>query len=76
MPNLNDFKPLGAFIQDTIKPIIEELKAMGVDINIDGLNKALTKLVISHTLSVFLYCVRDIITVLVIGYFICKIYQS
>ena len=69
---IDDFKPIGAFIENTIRPIMSELKSMGVDISMDGLNKALTKLVIAHIVSSIFYTIRDITVIAIIGYVCIK----
>ena len=72
---IDDFKPLGGFIENTVRPIISELKEAGFQIEMDGLNKALTKLVITHVVSTIFYCIRDITVISVIAYIVCKTSQ-
>ena len=72
---IDDFKPLGAFIENTVRPIMLELKSMGIDISIDGLNKTLNKLVIAHIVSTVFYTIRDITVIAIIGYVVCTMQQ-
>ena len=67
---IDDFKPLGAFIENTVRPIMSELKTLGLDISIDGINKVLGKIVLAHIISSFFYMVRDITVIAIIGYIV------
>lgn len=70
-----DLKPYGAFVENTIRPLIGELDRLGLRLDEKSLNKALFKAGIFHVISTFLNILRDIICLLIVGWIIfkCKI---
>jgi len=72
MLSLNDMKPLGAFIENTVRPILAELKESGLDIKMEDIHKITTKLVVAHTICLIFSTIKDVAIYLAIGYFICK----
>lgn len=68
---IDDIKPLGAFIENTVRPMLAELKECGVDLKIESIEPLMTKLAIAHVFSMFISALRDIIVVCIIGYIIC-----
>ena len=75
LPLLNDMKPLGAFIENTIRPLLSELKESGIDIKVVNLEKTLFNLGLTHIFTTFINALRDIIVVCIITY-ICMTLQS
>lgn len=74
MQLLNDFKPVGAFIENTVRPIISELKDLGIELDIAKVEDLFTKVAIAHVMSTFITALKDIIIVCTIGY-LCLIYR-
>jgi len=71
---IDDFKPLGAFIENTVRPILIELRRLGIELELEEINRVVFKLGAVHVLSVIFYCIRDIVVVLTLGYITCKTY--
>lgn len=74
MLSLNDIKPLGAFIENTIRPVIseckeilEEFKRQGLDVTEDRL-VAYTKTIAGlHLRTIVIQAIRDIIIAIIIA---------
>lgn len=71
MQYLNEMKPLGAFIENTVKPILIELRLAKADLAIEDLEGVLKKLVLTHIICLFLSLIRDVSIALIIGWVIC-----
>lgn len=71
-----DLKPYGAFIENTIRPLIEELDRLGLRLDDKSLNQAILKAGIFHVISTLLNIVRDVIVVLVLTRCIWTMSQS
>lgn len=71
MQYLNEMKPLGAFIENTVRPILAQLKECKTDLSIGDLEGVVKKLVITHIVCLFLSLIRDVSIALIIGWVIC-----
>lgn len=69
---LNEMKPLGAFIENTVRPILAELRLCKADLTLSDLEEVLTKLAITHTICLVFSVIKDISITLIIGWVICK----
>ena len=67
-----DLKPYGAFIENTIRPLISELDRLGLRLDEKSLNSAILKAGIFHVVSTVLLVLRDVIVTIIIGFVICK----
>ena len=70
-----DLKPYGAFLENTVRPLIWELERLGLRLDEKSLNKALWKAGIFHIISTLLQIARDIIVTIVLAKVIWTIYQ-
>ena len=70
-----DLKPYGAFIEYTIRPLIEELKQVKVIRDVD-LNEALKRVLRIHVISIFVEAIKTIICTAIIGYVAWTIARS
>lgn len=83
MLSLNDIKPLGAFIENTIRPvlaeagdILHEFQRQGINVNQDNLI-AYTKTIANiHLRTVIIQAIRDIIIAVIIAGVLWTIYRS
>ena len=67
-----DLKPYGAFIEFTIRPLIEELKQIRIIKDVDV--TAVVKQVISaHLITILIEAIKTIICTAIIGYVAWKI---
>jgi len=73
--SLNDFKPLGAFIENTIRPIIQEagdiiaeLQRAGIGLTEENISNLVTKIVDAHIKTVFIESIKTIIIAGIIAY--------
>jgi hypothetical protein len=67
-----DLKPYGAFVENTVRPLIAELAQLGLRLDEKSLNSAIWKAGIFHVISTFLAISRDIIICLIILKIVCK----
>lgn len=65
-----DLKPYGAFIENTIRPLLDECKPFLDKYNVD-INLAIKRILVFGTLHKALDIVGNIIAVSIIGYVIC-----
>ena len=61
-----DLKPYGAFIENTIRPLLEEVRILGLQ-NID-INKAIKKATILHVVGAVVEAIKTIVCTAIIGY--------
>jgi len=80
MLSLNDIKPLGAFIENTIRPLIQEsgdilfeFQRQGINITADNLIQFTKKVAHLHLRTVIIQAIRDIIIAIIIAGVLCKI---
>ena len=83
MLSLNDIKPLGAFIENTIRPLISEagdilyeFQRQGINITEENLTKFTKEIANLHLRTVIIEAIRDIIIGLLIAGAVWTIYQS
>ena len=81
--NLNDIKPLGAFIENTIRPLIEESKEIlnefqrqGINVTSDHLVELTKKVANLHLRTVFIQALRDITIAIIIAGILWKTLAS
>ena len=72
MQYLNELKPLGAFIENTVRPILAELRLCKADLTLSDLEGVLKKLAITHCICLVFSVIRDISIAVIIGWVICK----
>ena len=70
-----DLKPYGAFIENTVRPLLEELKEIKVIRDID-LNCAIKQMLRVHIFWTIFDFLKTVISTAIIGYVVCTIYQS
>ena len=70
-----DLKPYGAFLETSVRPLIEELKEIKVIKNID-LDCAIKRMVQIHIFWTIFDFLKTVISTAIIGCVVCKIYQS
>ena len=68
-----DLKPYGAFVENTIRPLINELDRLGLRLDEKSLNQAIMKAGIFHVISTLLMIIRDIIVCVILAKILCKI---
>lgn len=69
---IDDFKPVAAFIENTVRPILDELKECGLYVDIKQLNETLSRLMVTHVLATIINAGRDIAVIYLIVHFLCK----
>lgn len=81
MLSLNDIKPLGAFIENTIRPIIQEsgdilaeFQRQGISVTQENLISYTKTIANLHLRTVIIQAIRDIIIGLIIAGVLWKIY--
>ena len=62
-----DLKPYGAFIEFTIRPLIEELKQVKIIRDVD-INSAVRNVLIVHVITTLFEAIKTIICTVIIGY--------
>jgi len=70
---IDDFKPLAAFVENTVKPILEELNKLGFEIGLEDIKDVVGKLAFVHILSTIITCLRDVLVIGAIAYIVCMI---
>lgn len=80
MPSLNDIKPLGAFIENTIRPLIAEagdilyeFQKQGFNLTEENLTKFTKQIALLHLRTVIIQAIRDILIGLLIAGALWKI---
>jgi len=80
MPSLNDIKPLGAFIENTIRPLIGEagdilyeFQRQGIQITEENIIKFTKQVAHLHFRTVVIQALRDIIIAIIIAGVLWKI---
>lgn len=83
MLSLNDIKPLGAFIENTIRPvlaeagdILSEFQRQGITITQDNLIAYTKTIAHIHLKTIIIQAIRDVIIALIIGGIIWTTWQS
>ena len=74
-PFMIDLKPYGAFVEYTIRPLIEELKQVKVIRDVD-INQAIKEVLKIHVFSVIMETIKTITCTAIIGYVAWTISQS
>lgn len=74
MLSLNDIKPLGAFIENTIRPVIQEASGIlaefqrqGINVTADNLTEYTKQITNLHLRTVIIQAIRDIIIAIIIA---------
>lgn len=82
MPSLNDIKPLGAFIENTIRPMIQEagdilaeFQRQGIAVTQENLISYTKTIANLHLRTVTIQALRDIVLGIIIAGVLWKIYQ-
>jgi len=83
MLSLNDIKPLGAFVENTIRPLLQEsgdilheFQRQGINVTQDNLIQYTKTIANLHLRTVLIQAIRDIIIGLIIAGVLWKTYQS
>jgi len=83
MLSLNDIKPLGAFIENTIRPVIkecreilDELNRQGIPITELSLKRLVKNIANLHFKTIVVQAIRDVVIALIVSGVIWTIYQS
>lgn len=81
MVSLNDIKPLGAFIENTIRPvlaeagdILHEFQRQGINVTQDNLIEYTKTIAYIHLRTIIIQAIRDIVIAIIIAGVIWKIY--
>ena len=79
MLSLNDIKPLGAFVENTIRPIINEFsellkecKAQGINLTEDNIIRVVKQVTHLHLRTIMMQAIRDIVIALIVAGIIWK----
>lgn len=70
-----NLKPYGAFIENTVRPLIEHLDRLGLRLDDRSLNRAIITAGLFHVTSTLLTIGRDIICLIILMKILCSIYQ-
>ena len=80
MLSLNDIKPLGAFIENTIRPfileakdILSEFERQKIPITESNISSFIKKISIIHLRTIIIQAIRDIIIAIIIATVLWKI---
>lgn len=83
MLSLNDIKPLGAFIENTIRPLIQEagdilaeFQRQGISVTEKNITEYTKRIALLHLRTIIIQAIRDIIIAIIIAGTLWKIYQS
>ena len=79
---LNDIKPLGAFIENTIRPIIAEFgdllfefQRQGIQVTEHNITNLCKSVAYIHLKTVVIQAIRDVIIAVIVGAILWKMYQ-
>lgn len=74
MLSLNDIKPLGAFIENTIRPvlsecgdILHEFQRQGINVTQDNLIKYTKTIAYIHLKTIIIQAIRDVVIAIIIA---------
>jgi len=74
MLSLNDIKPLGAFVENTLRPMLEEagdilfeFQRQGINITEENLVRYTKEVAKAHLITVVVQAIRDIIIAVIIA---------
>lgn len=74
MLSLNDIKPLGAFVENTLRPMLEEagdilfeFQRQGINITEENLVRYTKEVAKAHLITVIVQAIRDIIIAFIIA---------
>ena len=80
MPSLNDIKPLGAFIENTIRPLLQEssdilfeFQRQGINVTADNLLTFTKRVADLHLRTVIIQAFRDLFIAVLVLWFLCTI---
>lgn len=80
---LNDIKPLGAFVENTLRPMLDkagdilfEFQRQGINITEENLLRYTKEVANAHLKTVFIQAIRDIVIALIIVGALWTIYRS
>lgn len=83
MLSLNDIKPLGAFIENTIRPVLAEagdilfeFERQGIKVTQENLIEYTKTIAYIHLRTVIIQAIRDIIIAIIIAGVLWTTYQS
>ncbi len=83
MLSLNDIKPLGAFVENTLRPMLDkagdilfEFQRQGINITEENLVRYAREVANAHLKTVVIQAVRDIVIALIIVGALWTIYRS
>lgn len=71
-----NLKPYGAFIENTVRPLIAELDRLGLRLDNKSIDRVILKAGLFHVLSTILTIGRDIACLIILMKILCLIYPS
>lgn len=81
--SLNDIKPLGAFVENTLRPLLDkagdilfEFQRQGINITEENIVRYTKEVAKAHMVTVVIQAIRDIIIASIIAGVLWTIYQS